>query len=839
STGNEYNTTAISYPSCIKNVTRVGSTTKTDEISNFSNRWGLDMLFAPGSNINSTYLNNNYIIGSGTSMAAPHVSGAILIIKQALQLVGDNFTPSEIFELLNKTGKRINDTNGNGLNYSRIEVYSAINGIDGEKYNDILFNSSFEGGNLINVTYVSGNILGQRKYKASINYSIKNFSENHWWFYFNMKNVSDKKITIEIENLSSEDFNEGRWQSKHPFYSYNITDQDNWARISYGNFLSGNNITKNFSITIQPTEDSVWIAPIPPYTLTMRDNLLNSYSSNQYLNLTNLGVTPLGYNLTLATITNQKFSNEKKHKIYIIAQQHSFESIGSYEVEGIIKFLLSENETAEALRRSYIFRIIPIINVDGVYSGTSRYTPFRNDSQYDLNRVWFNNESLIINDSTTPEINWTLNDIINFMPDAFFDLHGDGTNKTDNYFIRAVNNEQINLLLNNLSRGRENNSDYWPETGARLTSNEDSNTSNRAVYTRLGLNFSLILESPYNNLTNTTEHPVPYNPQTIADWKKWGEKLILGIYSYFQDIYWINVTPSSINKGGNITIEANIFRENINKVWYNITNSSGSHGTGFMENNSLTYYKTSYNTTNLSAGWYNVTIYANDSSNDIVKLSRKIFVSVTSEGGNNQSGGESNNNSNSNEDSTDQSSEKKQEVQNKSLQEISETNNTFLYPKEEITIPREKILEGYSTTLKLKEGLSFEIYKKEENKKEIHELFLNEIMNDSANLTIKSEPINFLIRLNEEKKFNLTSPDYYNLKIRLNEIIDKEKINLTIKEIYESIEKENFILLLLEKVKKKIKILALSFVFVMIIISYFFIKKIRKNSVVRGSRRSR
>ena len=53
-TGNSESTTAIASPACIRNATAVGSLTKSDSISSFSNRNNITDLLAPGSSIKST-----------------------------------------------------------------------------------------------------------------------------------------------------------------------------------------------------------------------------------------------------------------------------------------------------------------------------------------------------------------------------------------------------------------------------------------------------------------------------------------------------------------------------------------------------------------------------------------------------------------------------------------------------------------------------------------------------------------------------------------------------------------------------------------------------------------
>ena len=127
-TGNDGNHTHISTPSCIQNAIPVSSSTKADAFSSFSNRNSLVKLLAPGSDINSTNLTISglYDLKSGTSMATPHVSGAIALIKQFLDLTSQTKTPQEIESALEDSGVEINDSGKSNLNYSRIEVYSAI-----------------------------------------------------------------------------------------------------------------------------------------------------------------------------------------------------------------------------------------------------------------------------------------------------------------------------------------------------------------------------------------------------------------------------------------------------------------------------------------------------------------------------------------------------------------------------------------------------------------------------------------------------------------------------------------------------------------------------------------
>lgn len=137
--GNGGSTTQISSPACLKNSTAVGSVTKQNAISVFSNRNSAIDLFAPGSSIKSTVPkagcilcdSSGYLSLSGTSMATPHVSGAFALLHQYRKLEQNQIlTPEEIVNSLSKTGKEIDDSFGSGLTFSRINVYSALLSLD-------------------------------------------------------------------------------------------------------------------------------------------------------------------------------------------------------------------------------------------------------------------------------------------------------------------------------------------------------------------------------------------------------------------------------------------------------------------------------------------------------------------------------------------------------------------------------------------------------------------------------------------------------------------------------------------------------------------------------------
>ncbi len=129
--GSNYNNAACNYtqnqfiyPAAYTNVMAVAATTSLDMHASFSNVDSYVDIAAPGDYIYNTYYGNSYIYASGTSQAAPHVSGlAALIWAQ-----NPGYTAAQVWNRITSTAV---DLGTPGVDPSfgagRIDVQQALN----------------------------------------------------------------------------------------------------------------------------------------------------------------------------------------------------------------------------------------------------------------------------------------------------------------------------------------------------------------------------------------------------------------------------------------------------------------------------------------------------------------------------------------------------------------------------------------------------------------------------------------------------------------------------------------------------------------------------------------
>lgn len=137
STGNQGSTDGVSLPACMNEVLGVGATydspgdhramctfvaTQPDQVACFTNSTEAMDLLAPGSTIAASRRGGGSVVYSGTSMAAPHVAGALALMHAAS---GNTLTADEAETLLKATGRPVVDLR-NGLAFPRLDVAAVL-----------------------------------------------------------------------------------------------------------------------------------------------------------------------------------------------------------------------------------------------------------------------------------------------------------------------------------------------------------------------------------------------------------------------------------------------------------------------------------------------------------------------------------------------------------------------------------------------------------------------------------------------------------------------------------------------------------------------------------------
>ena len=303
-TGNNGDSSFIASPACIKNVTAVAATDKSNKIAGYSNRNKLVKLLAPGDNINSTYTDKDgYEIISGTSMAAPHVAGAIALLQQ-YQSLDNNMkeTPEEIVNVLNKSGLKISD---NGNVFSLINIYEAVKESD-KKIPDI-FNE--------NKTLTALN-------NSDIDFSINatdTFLDSVWVGINYSSNFEN--ITISSNNsMYKYTLKAGKFNSKDNI-SYRFYANDSNGNVNFTQLKSFIVSTINITL-IKPENNSVFSNSILNFSFIAIDPGYNNFPCSLYIDneLKQSNLTVL--NDTLTTFKNINLTG-KKHQWNMICGNSS------------------------------------------------------------------------------------------------------------------------------------------------------------------------------------------------------------------------------------------------------------------------------------------------------------------------------------------------------------------------------------------------------------------------------------------------------------------------------------------------------------------------------------
>ncbi len=213
------------------------------------------------------------------------------------------------------------------------------------------------------------------------------------YFLFRLEGVEGRTVRIDFEEAPI-----WKWWSLNPVYSYvaDLDDPENFRSValdSPADPVAAHNGpllpdtrgetwhfmpdvwsvsdprkrpgTGTLSMVHSFEKDSVYIGLKVPYTPGLNERLMASLEDNPRATVYEIGRSPQGRPLQLVKIGGDDEADKTRPCILVYGREHGTEQDSSWVVEGMIRFLLSDDEEAARLRDNFTFLLMPIMDPDG------------------------------------------------------------------------------------------------------------------------------------------------------------------------------------------------------------------------------------------------------------------------------------------------------------------------------------------------------------------------------------------------------------------------------------------------------------------------------------------
>ncbi|XP_065084431.1 cytosolic carboxypeptidase 6-like isoform X2 [Ochlerotatus camptorhynchus] len=257
------------------------------------------------------------------------------------------------------------------------------------KRGHLCFDAAFETGNLGRV-----DLVGEFEYDLFLRPDTCN-PRYRFWFNFTVDNVKqDQRVIFNIVNINKNRnlFKDGMT----PLVK--SSSRPKWQRIPrcevfyYKSAIHQNHYVLSFAFGFDKEDEVYQFALTFPYSYSKLQAYLNALETKfpESFERTTLGMTIQNRKLEVVTFDDVKKPDKVDqknviHMVVILARIHPGESPASYVVQGLIEYLAAANQPiSKALRDNVVFKIIPMLNPDGVFLGNNRC----NVIGHDLNRSW-------------------------------------------------------------------------------------------------------------------------------------------------------------------------------------------------------------------------------------------------------------------------------------------------------------------------------------------------------------------------------------------------------------------------------------------------------------------
>ncbi|XP_047551234.1 cytosolic carboxypeptidase 3 isoform X3 [Lutra lutra] len=268
-------------------------------------------------------------------------------------------------------------------------VYSRVGGNrtplkqPADDYNDTLtFEARFESGNLQKVVKVA-----EYEYQLTLRPDL--FTNKHTqWYYFQVTNTQAGivyRFTIINFTKPASLYNRGMrplFYSEKEAKTHNIGWQRIGDQIKYYRNNQGQEGRHYFSLTwtfqFPHNKDTCYFAHCYPYTYTNLQEYLSAINHDSVRSkfckirvLCHTMARNMVYVLTITTPFKNTDSRKRK-AVILTARVHPGETNSSWIMKGFLDYILGDSSDAQLLRDTFIFKVVPMLNPDGVIVGNYR-----------------------------------------------------------------------------------------------------------------------------------------------------------------------------------------------------------------------------------------------------------------------------------------------------------------------------------------------------------------------------------------------------------------------------------------------------------------------------------
>lgn len=243
----------------------------------------------------------------------------------------------------------------------------------------VLFNTAFESASLGKIEKISEtefrlHVKGQQDARGR--------NRQATWFAFRMDELAGREVTLRLTAFKGE-YNDrpspapmGAWF--RPVFS---EDGETWQHLADAAWdLEKDELT----VVVKPRGNTLWLAHVPLYPHSRALQLIDEIARLPHVRAEVIGHSVLGRPLHLVTVTNFQQPDAPKRVIWLQARQHAWETGTSFQMEGALRFVTSDEPVARRLRDENVFCFVPLINPDSVVRGDVRF----NANGFDPNRQW-------------------------------------------------------------------------------------------------------------------------------------------------------------------------------------------------------------------------------------------------------------------------------------------------------------------------------------------------------------------------------------------------------------------------------------------------------------------